>query len=164
MPAPNAGLDADPILKSVTVPLDAEAAFDLFARRIDSWWPAGRHSASARSGTLPRSLTIEPFKGGRILEITSDGRAVVWGQVIAWDPGRYLAFTWAPEGDEDGETVVAISFVPTPEGTRLDLAQGAPAAVLGELADAVSTTRLRGWRLVLGCYSARASLCAPVPA
>ncbi len=155
---------SDPILKSVTVPLGPEQAFDLFARRMDSWWPGDKHSASARTSALPRQITIEPYKGGTISELTADGKVVIWGRILAWDPGRYLAFTWTPDrkDDDDAETVVAISFTPTPDGTRLDLTQGAPQTVLGDLADAVSTTRLRGWQLVLGCYHSRASATACV--
>ena len=44
-----------------------------------------------------------------------------------------------------------MAFTPTPDGTRVDLTQGG-VAILGDLADAVSTSYLRGWGLVLGCY------------
>jgi uncharacterized protein YndB with AHSA1/START domain len=155
----------DPIAKSVTVPLNADAAFDLFARQIDRWWPGDRHSVSARSGAMPRRITIEPYTGGAITELTADGKIVIWGRVIAWDPGRYLAFTWRFGRDEsDDQTVVAISFVPVGDGTRVDLTQGTPDAVLGDLADAVSTTYLRRWEMVLSCYRACAERKARVHA
>ena len=43
-----------PIQKSVTVPLPADAAFDLFTRDIARWWPA-QHTQSAKTGGIPAS-------------------------------------------------------------------------------------------------------------
>ena len=135
-----------PIHKSVTVPLSPDAAFTLFARDMARWWPAS-HSQSGK----PAQIEVEPHPGGRITEIAPDGTRILWGRIIGWDTGKYLSFSWHPGEAEDKATVVAISFTPTKDGTRVDLTQGDP-AILGELADAVSTTYLRGWGLVLGCY------------
>ena len=131
-----------PIQKSVTVPLSPDAAFDLFTRDISRWWPA-KHTRSGKSVQIEG----EPHPGGRITEIAPDGNRFLWG----WDVGRYLSFTWHPGAPEDQATIVAVSFITTKDGTRVDLTQGG-FDVLGDLADAVSTTYLRGWALVLGCY------------
>jgi uncharacterized protein YndB with AHSA1/START domain len=135
-----------PIEKSVTVPLSADAAFDLFTRDIARWWPA-RHTQSGK----PQQIMVEPHKGGRITEIAPDGSRILWGTIIGWEPGKYLSFTWHPGEPEDKATVVAVSFTTTKDGTRVDLTQG-DTSILGETADAVSTAYLRGWSLVLGCY------------
>jgi uncharacterized protein YndB with AHSA1/START domain len=140
----------DPIRKSVTVPLSAEQAFDLFTRDIARWWPS-QHSQSARMGGLPATIEIEPHKGGRITEVTPEGSRILWGRIIGWEPGKYLSFSWFPGLDEADGSIVAIAFTPTPDGTRVDLTQGG-FDILGDLADAVSTSYLRGWALVLGCY------------
>lgn len=136
--------------KSVTVPLSADAAFDLFARDMARWWPA-KHSQSGK----PVRIEVEPHKGGQITEIAPDGTRILWGTIIGWEPGKHVSFTWHPgedtDKDKDKATIIAIAFTQTPDGTRVDLTQGG-FEVLGDLADAVSTTYLRGWALVLGCY------------
>lgn len=132
--------------KSVSVPLTPDAAFDLFARDMARWWP-GKHTQSGK----PIRIEIEPHKGGQIIEVTPDGSRILWGTIIGWEPGKHLSFSWHPGQPEDQATIIAIAFTPTPDGTRVDLTQG-DAAILGELADAVSTSFLRGWTLVLGCY------------
>lgn len=132
--------------KTVSVPLTSDAAFDLFTRDIARWWPA-KHTQSGK----PARIEVEPHKGGRITEVTHDGTRILWGTIIGWDRGKYLSFTWHPGEPEAKATIVAISFTATPDGTRVDLTQG-DFDVLGDLADAVSTTFLRSWALVLGCY------------
>lgn len=140
----------DPIRKSVTVPLPCDAAFALFTRDIARWWP-GQHTQSARTGGIPQNIEIEPHKGGRITEITPQGKRILWGRIIGWEPGKYLSFSWFPGQAESEATVVAVAFTATRDGTRVDLTQGG-FDILGDLADAVSTSYLRGWALVLGCY------------
>lgn len=136
-----------PLHKTTTVPLTCQDAFDLFIRELDLWWPKDSHSTFGPGATL----TVEPHKGGEIRETSQDGRTKIWGRIIAWSPGDYLAFSWFPDTDEDKATVVAVSFVATQTGTRLELTHG-DTGILGDTADAVSTTYLLGWDLVLGAY------------
>ena len=136
-----------PLKKTTMVPLTCQEAFDLFIREIDTWWPKDSHSAFGSTA----KLSVEPHKGGTIAEIAQDGRTKLWGRIIAWAPGEFLAFTWFPDTSEDEGTVVAVSFTLTEAGTRLDLTHG-DAGILGATADAVSTTYMLGWDLVLGCY------------
>lgn len=139
-----------PLHKTTTVPLSPEEAFDLFMADLDSWWPKDRHAKGSDS-----KLEVAAHKNGEIVEITADGRRILWGRIIGWEPGAYMAFTWFPDGDEDAATVVAVSFKRTPDGTQLDLTHGG-FEILGETADAVSTSYMIGWDLVLGsyCYAA----------
>ena len=126
----------DPIHKSVTVPLSPDEAFALFTDGIDSWWPGITHSVSAKDGNTPRNIRIEPHKGGK----------------IAYDPDAYLSFTWHPGKTEAEATVVSVSFKSTKDGTKVDLTHGG-FDILGPLADAVSTSYVTGWEMVLGCYA-----------
>ena len=58
------------IRKSVVLPLAPAAAFELFTRRIDEWWPADRrHFQDAPS-------QIFMLQSGRFYERTRDGREV----------------------------------------------------------------------------------------
>ena len=136
-----------PLHKTTEVPLSPQDAFDLFATGLDSWWPKDSHAPLGPNARL----IVEPGKNGTITEVGADGTRNVWGEIIAWVPGEYLAFTWHPDGDESEATVVAVSFHTTPSGTRLELTHGG-FEVLGPVADAVSTTYLLGWDLVLGSY------------
>ncbi|MDP5084703.1 MAG: SRPBCC family protein [Yoonia sp.] len=138
----------DPIEKSLTVPLTPAEAFALFTQNIDTWWPKATHSISGPKARL----TFPKHKGEDILEIGEDGERIVWGTLIAYEPGAYLAFTWHPGRTAQEATVVTVTFSETPEGTRCDLTHGG-FDILGKTADAVSTSYLRGWDMVLGCYA-----------
>ena len=66
---------SDPIRKSVIVPLDPAAAFDLFTRDIDRWWPKESHSLAAADGLGQEAhVRVEPRVGGRVIETGADGR------------------------------------------------------------------------------------------
>ena len=140
-----------PLHKTTTVPLSPQDAFDLFMEDLDQWWPKDRHASD-----LNAKLFVEPFKNGTIVEVLPNGIRNVWGRIIAWEPGQYMAFTWFPNVSEDEATVVAVSFKLTQDGTKLDLTHGG-FDVLGDTADAVSTSYLLGWDLVLGSYCFAAS-------
>ncbi len=145
----------DPINKTISVPLTPAEAFALFTDGIDKWWPGASHSVSAAQNKSPRKVGFDTHKGGKISEITDEGETEIWGTILAYDPGKYLAFTWHPGKSEDEATVVTISFKATEAGTRCDLCHGG-FDILGDLADAVSTSYLHGWDIVLGCFATTA--------
>ena len=138
-----------------TVPLSPAEAFALFIEDLGTWWPDA-HTVSGRAGKRPRRIEVEPHKGGRIVETTHDGRRVDWGRIIGWEPGAHVSFTWHPDAPEDEASVVTVSFSPEGDGCRVEVEQGG-VEILGPLADAVSTTWLRGWKTVLGCYASATS-------
>jgi len=145
----------DPINKSVSVPLDQQAAFKLFTSGIDTWWPGATFSVSAEGNKPPRKIQFASHKDGLITEETHDGKTVTWGKVLAYDSGKYLAFSWYPGKTEAEATMVTVTFTPHDGGTRCDLQHGG-FDVLGPMADAVSTSYLSGWDMVLGCLVAAA--------
>lgn len=146
-----------PLHKTTRVPLNPTDAFDLFIRGLDSWWPKDSHGRFGPDAVL----TVEPHKNGKIQEIGPDGRIHVWGKILAWNPGTYLAYTWMIDG-QDAPTVVAVSFHRSKDGTRLELTHGG-FDILGDTVDAVSRSYLFTWDLVLGSYCAAATR-APVTA
>ncbi|WP_342076170.1 SRPBCC domain-containing protein [Yoonia sp. SS1-5] len=152
----------DPIWKSVRVPLTPTEAFALFTRDIDTWWPKEKHTVTGKDGTPP-NLRFPKEKGAPIIEEGDDGTIHVWGRLIAYDPGRYLAFSWFPGGAEADATIVQVSFNADGDGTQVDLTHG-DLDSLGPLADAVSTSYLRDWGLILGCYCKAAGHLTPVSA
>ena len=145
-----------PIEKRLTVPLSPKEAFDLFTARMDLWWPKESHSLMGANA----QVTFPTHVGDEIIEEGPDGTRRPWGHLIAYEAGRYLAYAWYPGRTKDEATVVTVTFSATDEGTLLELTHGG-FEILGPTADAVSTSYLHGWDLVLGCY---ASACAPITA
>ncbi len=143
----------DPIEKSLTVPLSPAEAFALFTNDMDTWWPKASHSVTGAKA----KVTFPSYKDSEITEDGEDGTRVVWGKLIAYEPGVYLAFTWHPGRTEQDATVVTVTFTQTAEGTRCDLTHGG-FDILGDTADAVSTSYLHGWDMVLGCYASAAKV------
>jgi len=140
-----------PIEKSVTVPLSPQAAFELFTDNMDTWWPGDSHSVASYKKLEMKKVTFPKHVGEDIIEEDETGETYVWGSIIAYDPGKYLAFHWHPGRPADQATVVTLTFTQTENGTRCDLTHGG-FEILGPEADAVSTSYLHGWDLVLGCF------------
>lgn len=143
----------DPINKTLTVPLSPTQAFELFTQNMDTWWPKGSHSVTGDTS----KIIFPTHKDGDIIETGADGSTNVWGTLIAYDPGKYLAFSWHPGRGPEEATTVTVSFTQTEAGTRCDLTHGG-FEILGDTADAVSTSYLNGWDLVLGCYMTAAKV------
>ena len=116
---------ADAVTVSVVVSLDAEAAFDVFTREVDLWWrpgPAYRF-ARAHDGGEGR-MRFEPGAGGRFVQVLDDAGDDVYevGRVLAWEPGKRLAFEWRGPNFEPGQvTRVDVGFEAVEEGTRVTL-------------------------------------------
>ena len=138
----------DPIEKTLIVPLPPADAFDLFTADMDAWWPKASHSITGAKA----KIRFPTHKDGEIVEEGDDGSIAVWGKLIAYDPGKYLAFTWHPGRSDKEATVVTVTFTQTENGTRCDLTHGG-FDILGDTADAVSTSYMHGGDLVLGGYA-----------
>lgn len=144
-----------PIQKTITVPLTATAAFTLFLKDISVWWPTQSHSVTGPNGPQP-NIEVEMRKGGKITEITANGKRIPWGEILGWEDGAYASFTWHPGRDADEATVVSVIFEGTQEGCRVKLTHGG-FDILGPTADAVSQSYLSGWDMVLGSYHTAAN-------
>lgn len=110
-----------PIVRTVDVNAPTERAFELFARHIGRWWPAGR-----TVGENPHvDVVIEPRAGGRWFEIDSQGNETPWGKVLVWDPPGRLVLGWQLNSrftyDFDLLTEVEVTFSPKCAGTRVTL-------------------------------------------
>ncbi|MCK0097583.1 SRPBCC family protein [Yoonia sp. F2084L] len=138
----------DPIKKSLVVPLSPDEAFTLFTANMDTWWPTKTFSVFGEKA----KIAFPDHKGGDIIETGENGEVDVWGTLIAYDPGVFLSFTWHPGRPASEATVVTVTFTQTEDGTRCDLTHGG-FDILGDTADAVSTSYLTGWDMVLGCYA-----------
>ena len=128
----------DRVVKTVTVPLPPDAAFDLFTVRIAGWWPLHTHSVAADTyeGRLTATdLRFEPGVGGRIIESLSDGSEAEWGRVLVWEPPDRVVLSWKPNLTDGPHTRVDVSFSPGGRGTVVELVHTGWAAFGGSAAE-----------------------------
>lgn len=93
-----------------------ERAFDVWALRIDTWWP--------RDHTLgPAAVVVlQPAVGGRIFERDAQGVERDWGVVTAWDRPSRLAYTWhLGRGPEEASDVEIRFLAAGPDTTRVEI-------------------------------------------
>ncbi|MFL6159819.1 MAG: SRPBCC domain-containing protein [Marmoricola sp.] len=88
-----------------------EHAFDVWAHRIDTWWPRDHTVGDAVAVLLQEGV------GGRIFERDADGAERDWGRVTAWEPPDRLAYTWHIGRDAAEATDVEIRFTEVGPGT-----------------------------------------------
>lgn len=147
----------DPIRKSITVPLAPNDAFRLFTDGFGTWWPLSSHSISAANGALPKSVTVEPRKGGSITETTDAGTKEVWGRVTEWKPGVRLDIDWHVGRDASEATQVSVVFTPEDGGTRVELTHDG-FDQFGDAATAQHGRYQSGWDVVLAAFTRKSVL------
>src|SRR5262249_38096841 len=84
---------------------DGERAFDVFTRRVGTWWPLHTHSIG---GDRIVEVVVEERVGGRIYERHSDGGEGEWGRVLVWEPPARFAMSWYPGHDDSRATLLAV--------------------------------------------------------
>jgi hypothetical protein len=141
-----------PLRLSYAIDCPAEHAFEVWTRRLSSWWPKD-HSVSGDPDTV---VTLEPRLGGRIFERTPDGAEIDWGEITVWDPPHGLAYVWHIGRERADATDVELTFVDLGDGTtRLEIVHdgwdrlGAEAATWQE-------ANVRGWDALMPAYAAAA--------
>jgi uncharacterized protein YndB with AHSA1/START domain len=137
----------EPIQIEFVVACSPEHAFGTWATRTSQWWPRG-HSVSAAPGLEVR---FESHPGGRIYERTPEGVEHDWGQVLAWEPPRRLAYLWHLGTDRSRATEVDISFVGDPAATTVTIVHRGWER-LGADASAWQQRNRQGWAGVLPQY------------
>ncbi len=138
----------DPIKKTLTVPLDPATAFELFTNRMATWWPLDKHSLSAGAGKVAQSIAVDPRVGGAVTETMHDGRTVVWGKILDWQPGQSFAMSWQLDRPADEATRLEISFAAEGSGTLVTLLHDGWEAI-PESARAAREHYATGWEYVL---------------
>lgn len=111
-------IETSPIRKSITVRRSLDEAFALFTEGIATWWPLERYSIHEEHA---RTVALEGRLGGRLYEVSDDGREGRWGTVTVWEPPNRLAYTWHPGRGEETAQEVEVRFLASGEGTRLEL-------------------------------------------
>ena len=106
-----------PLRFAFEVSAPPDHAFEVWTARIGSWWPAD-HTVTAEDGL---QVVLEGRVGGRIFERTASGAEHDWGEVTAWEPPHRLVYLWHLRRDRADATEVEIRFLPSGEGTRVEI-------------------------------------------
>jgi uncharacterized protein YndB with AHSA1/START domain len=150
----------DPIRRSVRVERTAEDTFRLFTEHIGDWWPTERLSRTADGefgdGVKLERVVFEPEQGGRVYEVTSDGREGSWAEILVYDPPRRIVLAWKPNDRDRPPTEVEVRFEADGDGTRIDLEHSGWDR-LGDLAARARQGYSDGWRLPLDRFVAAAA-------
>ena len=104
------------IRKTVLVDFAPAEAFELFTRRIASWWPVSTHSFGGDDVT---DVVLEPQVGGRVYEVTDDGEQD-WGARARAGSRRTASCSSWQIGEATG-TEVEVRFAPEGPGSRVEL-------------------------------------------
>ena len=139
--------------KSITVDWPQEEAFRRFTTDIASWWPIRSHSVG---GERTETVVFEDRVGGRIYERIRGGEESTWGTLLLWEPPGRVRFTWHPGRGPEGAQEVEVSFIPVPEGTRLELIHTGWER-LGALGRRARRGYSIGWAYVLRVWAGRRS-------
>ena len=113
---------AQTVSQSVEVPVDPVAAFRLYTAEINRWWK--RDSWYWNDRGRARGLRIEPFAGGRFVEVYDEasGEGFEIGRVRVWEPGRRVAYSWRQVDWPAGEEMeIEVTFAPAATGTLVTI-------------------------------------------
>jgi uncharacterized protein YndB with AHSA1/START domain len=150
----------EPVRKSVRVDRTREDAFELFTEHIGEWWPIEQLSRTADeefgAGVKLERVVFEPKEGGRIYEVTSDGREASWAEVLVYEPPRRIVLAWKPNDSDRPPTEVEVRFEPDGGGTRVDLEHRGWER-LGDLGAKARRGYSDGWRTPLERFVAAAA-------
>jgi uncharacterized protein YndB with AHSA1/START domain len=146
----------DPLRLSFQIACAAPRAFDVWTSEISRWWPAD-HTVT---GERDADVVLEARVGGRIFERTAAGVEHDWGEVIAWEPPRRLAYLWHLRRDRADATEVEITFAAIGEdATRVEIEHRGWERLGRRGADWREANR-RGWETLLPHFTAA---CAATP-
>lgn len=140
-------LTPDTLRMTLFVDLPPTEAFAKYTEGIDDWWPVETHSLGK---DRIETVVFEPGGGG-IYAVWDDGSLEMWGKVLAWDPPGHLVYSWYPGRSPDTALEIEVRFEQSGSGTELRIEQVGWER-LGDRAEEVRATYVRGWPIVLDAY------------
>lgn len=109
-------VEVAPIVKTLSIKRPAADAFRLFTEEIAAWWPMTTHTrARDAAGEVTVHVAFEPRVGGRLYERLNTGEERDWGEVLAFEPGRRVAFTFQMGRPRERSGEVEVCFEPLDE-------------------------------------------------
>jgi uncharacterized protein YndB with AHSA1/START domain len=117
----------DDLIATTTVPLELDAAFDLFTAGFGTWWP---REFSWSGPELLEEIGMQERDGGFVYEQGPGGFHLDFGQILAWTPPRRVLFTWqigpdrVPVPDRGKASEVDATFGAVDEGTLITVTHG----------------------------------------
>lgn len=105
-----------PIVKTLDVRRTPADAFRLFTEEIGAWWPTRTHSrAKDDAGERTETVELEPYVGGRIFERLNTGEMRDWGEVLAYEAGTRVRFSFQMGRAKAESGEVEVRFEPVGE-------------------------------------------------
>lgn len=131
-----------------TVEASLEHAFAVFTEGIGSWWNPDHHILEA-----PLShMVFEPYVGGHVYDVGTDGSECRWSRVLAYDPPTRVVFSWdidvhwQVETDPARCSEVEVTFAAEGPGTTRVVLEHRHLDRHGEGWTSMSDAVGRGWR------------------
>jgi uncharacterized protein YndB with AHSA1/START domain len=142
-------VELGPVVKSIDVRRSPSDAFRLFTEEISSWWPMKKHSrAKDAAGEVTVRVEFETRVGGRIYETLNIGEQRDWGEVLAFEPGRRVVFSFQMGRPKEKSGEVEVRFDPLDhDRCRVTLTHSHWERV-GDEADGMRRAFSGGWEFV----------------
>jgi uncharacterized protein YndB with AHSA1/START domain len=110
-------VELSPVVKSVEVRRTPADAFRLFTEQMSAWWPLKSHSrARDAAGEVTLRVEFEGRVGGRVYETLNTGEERDWGEVLAYEPGRRVLFSFQMGRPREKSGEVEVRFDPLDAG------------------------------------------------
>jgi uncharacterized protein YndB with AHSA1/START domain len=142
-----------PVRKTVRVKAPIAHAFEVFTHGLPRWWPMD-HGI----GKKPiRTVRMEPYLGGRWLEISQDGTETVIATIILWEPPQRLVLVWqiSAQWKPDAEMKSEVDIRFTADGsdaTVVDLVHHKFETMGAEAGTSMRNDVNRGWPGIIELY------------
>lgn len=151
----------EPLVKTIEVPCDQKKAFTVFLE-MGTWWPTNRFATSVMRGQSVKAIRVDATKGGRIVEVSSDGHEHVWGTITSYDPYDSLTLDFHvphPSEKNPGFSLVEVRFTALAKNlTRVELTQSNWEG-LGDMAEMSQKGYRQAWVMIFeGAYK---EACSP---
>jgi uncharacterized protein YndB with AHSA1/START domain len=102
-----------PVVRAAQVQRSPEDAFRIFTEEIGAWWPLPTH------GLFGNQSGGVFFEDGELVERSTAGEEVIWGEVLEWDAPKRFVISWHPGRAGDDGSEVEVVFEANGDGTRV---------------------------------------------
>jgi len=141
-------VELGPVVKTIDVRRTAGDAFRLFTGEISAWWPRKHTRAKDAAGEVTVRVDFETRVGGRIYETLNTGEERDWGEVMAYEPGKRVLFSFQMGRPKDKAGEVEVRFEPLGDGVCRVTLTHAHWERLGDEAEVMRGRFSGGWEFV----------------